>query len=120
MTADCLVIGHYDQPVEELAARALPSQGVSGGYCEVRTNSVLADGEHLSYSDLFNRLSLASAGLETAFSPFSAPHAGVLYLVNRLRGAGFDAQGLHYVSASKRELTQALRSAQPRVVAITT
>lgn len=120
MSADCLVIGHFDQSVDDLAARVMPGKDASGGYCEVRTNCVVADGVHLSYADVFNRLCEDTWDLATGFSPFRAPHAGVIYLVNRLLGAGIDAQALHYVSADKIDLTDALRRLEPRVVVLTT
>jgi p-methyltransferase len=119
-TTDCLVVGHYDQSLEDLAARVLAGREASGGYCEVRTNCIVADGLHLSYAEVFNRLCERAWGIMPGFNPFHAPHAGVIYLVNRLRRVGVRAEPLHYVSAERLELTRSLRELQPKVVVITT
>jgi radical SAM PhpK family P-methyltransferase len=116
----CLIVGHFDQSVDDLAKSLLPSSEVSGGYSVIRTNCVVADGLHLSYPDVFRRLSGLSQGAVTTLNPFEAPHAGVIYLVNRLRSAGLDADGLHYVSSTMAELTTALEAVNPRLVVLTT
>src|SRR4051812_23895532 len=120
MGVNCLVVGHYDQSLEDLAARVMPTADVSGGYTEVRTNCIVADGVHLSYSDAFKQLSGGSSGMNVSFNPFDAPHSGAIYLVNRLRQVGVDAAALHYVSPDRHELTRALEAASPEVVVLTT
>jgi p-methyltransferase len=117
---DCLVVGHFDSPLEELAARLRPSKNYSGGFSEIRTNSVAVGGKQLSYSEIFGELSRASWGLDVGLNPFRAGHSGAIFLVNRLRRAGFAAETVNFVSSDGHELVRAIDELNPRVVAITT
>jgi radical SAM PhpK family P-methyltransferase len=117
---DCLVVGHFDTSLEELAARLRPSQSYSGGFSEIRTNSVTVGGKQLSYSELFGELSRASWGLDVGLNPFRAAHSGAIFLVNRLRRSGFSAETVNFVSNDGHELVSAIENLNPRIVAITT
>jgi radical SAM PhpK family P-methyltransferase len=117
---DCLVIGHYDMRLEELASRLRPNRDHSGAFSEIRTNSVRVDRQQLSYSELFDELCRVSWGAQARLNPFNAPHSGAIFLANRLRRAGLGAEILSFVSRHGHELVDALASARFKVVAITT
>jgi p-methyltransferase len=117
---DCLVIGHCDMRLEELASRLRPNRDHSGAFSEIRTNSVLVDKEQLSYSELFDELCRVSWGAAARLNPFNAPHSGAIFLANRLRRAGLGAEVVNFVSRNGGELVEALRQASFKVVAITT
>ena len=120
MAIDCLIVGHFDTPIQDLASRVRQMEAASGAYSEIRTNCVYADGLHMSYSDLFNRLSADAFGLDVRLSPFDAPNSGAIYLANRVATHELDCAFLNYVSSDKAELTAALEEHEPAVVALTT
>jgi radical SAM PhpK family P-methyltransferase len=117
---DCLVIGHFDMRLEELAARLRPNRDFSGAFSEIRTNSVRVGKEQLSYSELFGDLCRVSWDMRARLNPFDAPHSGAIFLANRLRRAGLGAQVVNFVSRNGEELISALTGARFKVVAITT
>ncbi len=117
---DCLVVGHFDMPLEELASRLRPNRDFSGAFSEIRTNSVRVGKEQLSYSELFGEMCRMSWDVPVRLNPFDAPHSGAIFLANRLRRAGLGARVVNFVSRNGQELVSALTGTRFKVVAITT
>ncbi len=117
MTVDCLVVGHLDTPLNELANRLVSD---SGSYTEVRTNAIKMNGEYLSYCDYFNVMASSAYGMTLNLNTFDAPHAGAIYLTSRLLAAGISATALSFVDRNLDLLRTAMAEFAPKVVALTT
>ncbi|MGW1754870.1 radical SAM protein [Streptomyces mirabilis] len=119
MGIDCLVVGHFETPIDELSKRLRPSRSVSGTYGNICINSINLDGQQISYGDFFNRLMSDTSERTAAFNPFASPHAGAMHLAARLHHAGLTAAALHFVSADGHELTDAIRLLEPAALVLT-
>jgi hypothetical protein len=50
---DCVIVGYNDVDFGEFAARQKRMESTSGAYHEVKTNSILVDGQRITYMDLW-------------------------------------------------------------------
>ena len=116
---DCVVIGYNDLNFQTFAAAQKNMAQYSGAYHEVVTNSVLLDGNRITYMDLINRGVELATGGNPHLNAFAAPSLGVCYLTSFLARMGFHVEPVNFFNSQKDHLSDLLRG-RPRAVAITT
>lgn len=116
---DCIIVGHNDVNFNTLAQRARATARQSAFYEDIKLNSVLIDGQRLSYLDLLNRALTQATGAMHALSPFRQPHLGVCYLSSFLRKRGLTTREVNSFDHDKDRF-RTLLAESPRAVAITT
>ncbi len=116
---DCVVVGYHDVSFSAFAASQKKMSQHSGAYHEVITNSVLLDGQRLTYMDLINRVVERSTGVNPRLNTFASPSLGVCYLQSYLLRRGFRAEAVNFFTQDQERFRQLLAE-RPRSVAITT
>jgi radical SAM superfamily enzyme YgiQ (UPF0313 family) len=116
---DCLVLGYHDVELDRIAAESYSMREWSGAYENVRANSVIFDGQRISYMDLLNKVLEASRGANPGLHVARMPSLGAWYLASFLRKAGYRAEIVNFFSHERARCAQLLRE-NPRAVAITT
>src|SRR5262245_35777866 len=85
---DCLVVGHHERDFRKVAAEAKRVEQFSGAYNEIKTNSVLLQGERLTYPELLRRAVREGTGHDPQLNIFRQPGFAVCYLTSFLRRQG--------------------------------
>lgn len=116
---DCIVIGYNDAPLADSARRHKQFQQHSGTYGEIKTNSILLNGERVSYMDLLNHMIEYKHGVNPNLNAFEVPNLGAVYLTSFLRKRGFVAELVNFYNTEKDRLNDLLQCS-PRSVVITT
>jgi radical SAM PhpK family P-methyltransferase len=116
---DCVVIGYHERDFRQVAADARRLESFSGAYNEIKTNSVLLDGQRLTYLELLNRAVQAGTGRDPQLSIFRQPGFAVCYLTSFLRRHGHAVEPVNFFTMEK-PLLKALLEDKPVAVAITT
>jgi p-methyltransferase len=118
-TLDCVVIGHNERDFRKVAADARRVGQFSGAYNEIKTNSVLLDGQRLTYFELLNRAIHQNTGSDPQLNIFRQPGFAVCYLTSFLRRQGHAVEPVNFFTMDK-PLLKALLEEKPRAVAVTT
>jgi radical SAM PhpK family P-methyltransferase len=118
-TLDCIVIGHHERDFRDVAADAMRLEQFSGAYNEIKTNSVLIEGERLTYLELLNRAVRNGTGQDPQWNVFRQPGLAVIYLTSFLRRRGHAVEPVNFFTMDQ-PLLQALLEDRPKTVAITT
>jgi radical SAM PhpK family P-methyltransferase len=118
-TLDCIVIGHHERDFRKVAADAKRMERFSGGYNEIKTNSVLLNGERLTYPELLNRAVRSVTGLDPQLNIFRQPGLAVCYLTSFLRRRGHAVEPVNFFTMDQ-PLLKSLLEERPKAVAITT
>jgi radical SAM PhpK family P-methyltransferase len=116
---DCVVVGYNDVSFSAFAATQKKMSHHSGAYHEVMTNSILLDGERVTYMDLINRAVERSTGIHPRLNTFASPSLGVCYLQSYLIKRGFRVESLNFFTHDQARFRELLAE-RPRSVAITT
>jgi p-methyltransferase len=116
---DCVVVGYNDVDFQEFTAKQRAMASYSGAYQEVKTNSILLDGQRLTYMDLLNRARERATGERSRLSGFATPNLGVACLASMLRRKGCTVEIVNFFNHD-REAFAAFLEAGVRAVAITT
>jgi radical SAM PhpK family P-methyltransferase len=116
---DCVVVGYNDISFNSFAAAQKKMTHRSGAYHEVMTNSILVDGERLTYMDLINHTVERSTGVHPRLNTFASPSLGVCYLQSYLIKRGFHVESLNFFTHDQERFKELLAE-RPRSVAITT
>ncbi|WP_316239480.1 radical SAM protein [Bradyrhizobium sp. SZCCHNR1015] len=116
---DCVIIGHHELPFDQIVERHRRMQKYSGGYRNLKANSILVDQNRLTYSDLLNRVIGQVRGTQPAFDVFRLPHLAAHYLASFLSKRGFAVEVVNNFDHDQDRLKELL-SEPPRAVAITT
>src|SRR5690242_18772663 len=116
---DCIVIGHHERDFRQIAADAKRIERFSGAYNEIKTNSIVLNGERLTYLELLNRAVLGATGRDPDLNVFRQPGFAVCYLTSYLRRHGLAVEPVNFFTLDK-PLLQALLEDKPIAVAITT
>lgn len=118
-TLDCIVIGYNDVPFSRLAEKHKPLQKYSATYNEIKTNSVLIDGERKNYMELLNHVIKQTHAVNPQLNAFELPNLGAIYLTSFLHRRGYDIELVNFFNYGKERLRDLLAD-KPRAVAITT
>jgi len=116
---DCIVIGYNDVSFNSLADKHRPFQKYNGTYGELKTNSVLINGQRQTYMDLLNHVITGVHGFNPNLNAFEVPNLGAVYLTSFLRSRNFSAELINFYNFEKDRLASLLMDS-PRAVAITT
>jgi p-methyltransferase len=116
---DCVVVGYNDVDFGKFAARQKRMESTSGAYHEVKTNSILINGERITYMEFLNRVSGRLMGFDPHLSAFDAPSLGAYYLASFVRQRGLSAEVVNFFNHDQ-DLFAKYLARKPRAVAITT
>jgi radical SAM PhpK family P-methyltransferase len=116
---DCVIIGYNDEPFARLAEKHKPLQKYSGTYSELKTNSVLLNGERNNYMELLNETIRRIKGFNPNLNAFELPNLAAVYLTSFLRRRGFSVEIINFYNFEQARLASLLKYS-PRAVAITT
>ncbi len=116
---DCVVVGYNDPDFRAFAEKQKAMEIHSGAYHEIKTNSMIRNGERIACMDLLNTILEQSTGEKTNLNVFEAPSLAVCYLTSFLRQRGFHVDFVNFFNFGRERLKDLLSTA-PRSVAITT
>ena len=116
---DCIVIGYNDVSFNSLADKHRPFKEYNGTYGELKTNSVLVNGQRKTYMELLNHVITDIHGTDPNLSAFEVPNLGAVYLTSFLRSRNFSVELINFYNFEKDRLADLLMES-PRAVAITT
>jgi len=116
---DCVVIGYNDVAFSKLCDKHKPFQEFSGTYGELKTNSVLLNGQRKTYMELLNHVLKGVHGTDPNLNGFEVPNLGAVYLTSFLRNRNFSVELINFFNFEKDRLADLLMES-PRAVAITT
>lgn len=115
----CVVIGYHDIDFDKFAQKQKQMDKTSGGYHEVKANSVLLNGKRHTYMGLINQAVMRAHGKDPRLNVFAAPSLGAYYLANFLRRKGFHSEVVNFFTYEQGRLADLLAQG-PDTVAITT
>src|SRR6478736_598270 len=92
----CVVIGYHDIDFDKFAQKQKQMDKTSGGYHEVKANSVLLNGRRHTYMELINQAVMRAHGKDPRLNVFAAPSLGAYYLANFLRRKGFHSEVVNF------------------------
>ncbi len=115
----CIVIGHNDVNFAAFAEKQKQFADRSASHSEVVTNSINIGDRRHTYIELLNLVLERANDRRYDLNTFQAPHLGVAYLVNFLRKAGLNAEGVNFFN-NGRDAIARLLARDPVCVAITT
>jgi radical SAM PhpK family P-methyltransferase len=118
-TLDCIVIGYNERDFHQVAVDAKRAERFSGVYNEIKTNSVVLDGERMTYPTLLSRAVHRATGRDPELNVFRQPSFAVCYLTSFLRRKGHAVELVNFFTMEKPRLL-ALLADKPKAVAITT
>src|SRR5262245_41941526 len=81
-TIDCIVVGYTEIDFNAFARSQRESASHSGAYNEIKTNSVLIDGQRRTYMQLLNAAVLEGSGVDPQLNGFKTPALGAIYLTS--------------------------------------
>src|SRR4051812_36669885 len=116
---DCVVVGYNDPDFRAFAEKQRAIVAHSGAYQEIKTNSMIRNGERISCMNYLNNILERSTGEKSQLNVFEAPSLGVCYLTNFLKQRGLHVDFVNFFNFGKGKLKDLL-STGPRSVAITT
>src|ERR1044072_8295034 len=116
---DCIVIGYNDVSFNSLADKHRPLKEYNGTYGELKTNSVLLNGQRKTYMELLNHELTAIHGSDPNLSAFEVPNLGAVYLTSFLRRRNFSVELINFYNFEKDRFAGLLMES-PRAIAITT
>lgn len=116
---DCIIVGHNDVDFHALEKDLARSQHHSGGYMDLKMNTVDYYGERMPYMNLLNRVLDKATGVANNFHLCELPHLGAAYLKSFLGRRGFSAEIINFFNAEKERLIELLEQGA-NAIAITT
>ena len=116
---DCVVVGYYEQPLDDLLQSSREMRGHSGGYRHLLANTVPFQGKRVRYPELLNFGLREATGKVCDYHVGRLPNLGACYLTSFLRQKSFDAALVNFFNHD-REAFRQLLAGSPRAVALTT
>jgi radical SAM PhpK family P-methyltransferase len=116
---DCIIIGYHDIDFATVVQKLKKTQKYSGAYHNLKTNSVLLEGERISYMSLLNRVLSEATGRDRPLHVCELPNLGVHYLKNYLAKRHLNIEIVNFFTREKDRLLELL-ALSPYAVAITT
>src|ERR1044072_2428969 len=116
---DWLGIGYNHLSFHSLAEKHRPFQDHNGTYSELKTNSVLLNGQRKTYMELLNHALTGIHGSDPNLSAFEVPNLGAVYLTSFLRTRNFTVELINFYNFEKDRFAGLLMES-PRAIAITT
>ena len=116
---DCVVVGYYEEPVDELLSSARDMRDHSGGYRHLLANTVPFRGKRVRYPELLNAGLREATGRTFDYHVGRLPNLGACHLTSFLHKRSFDVALVNFFNQDQEEFRRLLASS-PRAVAITT
>lgn len=116
---DCVVVGYYEQPVDDLLESARQMRDHSGGYRHLLANTVPFRGKRVRYPELLNFGLREATGKACDYHVGRLPNLGACYLTSFLRRRSLNAALVNFFNYDCESFKQLLASS-PRAVALTT
>jgi p-methyltransferase len=116
---DCIVVGYYEEPVDDLLASAREMREHSGGFRHLLANTVPFRGKRVRYPELLNFGLREATGQSCDYHVGRLPNLGACYLTSFLHKRGLDVALVNFFNHDRESFRQLLASS-PRAVALTT
>lgn len=116
---DCIVVGHNETSFDDHVTQQRAMSATSGGYREVKHNTVFSNDKRMGYMELMNRALTGATGQNISLSSYDVPNYAVCYLTSYLRRRGMAAEPVNQFQTGKSRLRDLLISGA-RSVAIST
>jgi radical SAM PhpK family P-methyltransferase len=116
---NCVIIGYHEVDFNIFAAKQRKMERTSGGYHEVKANSILLNGTRYTSMDFLNYAIERTQAVNPRLNVFEAPSLGAFYLSSFLQSQGLRTEVVNFFTFQKQRLRELL-SMQPDAVAITT
>jgi radical SAM PhpK family P-methyltransferase len=116
---DCIVVGYYEEPVDQLLESARQLQQQSGGYRHLLANTVPFRGKRVRYPELLNFALQQATGKVCDYHVGRLPNLAACHLANFLRQRSFDVEVVNFFNYDRERFRQLL-ACSPRAVALTT
>ncbi|HKH49974.1 MAG TPA: radical SAM protein [Thermoanaerobaculia bacterium] len=116
---DCVVVGYYEQPLDDLLESSRQMREHSGGYKHLLANTVPFRGKRVRYPELLNFGLREATGKTCDYHVGRLPNLGACYLTSFLRKKGLDAALVNFFNHDQEAFRQIL-AGSPKAVALTT
>ncbi len=116
---DCVVVGYYEQPVDDLLEPARQMRDHSGGYKHLLANTVPFRGKRVRYPELLNFGLQEATGKAFDHHVGRLPNLGACYLTSFLHKRSFNVALVNFFNHD-REAFRQLLACSPKAVALTT
>jgi len=116
---DCVVVGYYEQPMDDLLESARQMRDHSGGYQHLLANTLPFQGRRVRYPELLNFALREATGKVSDYHVGRLPNLGACYLTSFLRKRSLDVALVNFFNHDREAFRQLLASS-PRAVALTT
>lgn len=117
---NCIIVGYNDVDFGDYAFLQEQFAKHGGSYHEVKTNSVLVNGNRETYMDLLNRVLAKKTRNPWSLNGFKMPNLGVAYLASFLKKRGFSVELINFFNSGKLELKERLEEGVDSVAITTT
>lgn len=116
---DCVVVGYYEQPLDDLLESSKQMRDHSGGYRHLLANTVPFRGRRVRYPELLNFGLREATGKVCDYHVGRLPNLGACYLASFLRKRSLDVALVNFFNHDRESFRQLL-AGSPRAVALTT
>ena len=116
---DAILVGFNEIDFGQFSQEQKRFEEISGTYSELKTNSVLLEGERHTYTRLLNRLLAQNTGHPYNLNAFRMPNLACAYLASFLSSRGFFVEIVNFFTLEKEKLVRLLAES-PRSIVITT
>ena len=118
-TLDCIVVGYNEIDFGQHLKRQKPGEKYSGGYRSSKANSLIYQGERITYTKLLNEIMTRATGEKHDLNVFKQPNLAVCYLKSYLSRRGLNIEIVNFFNSEKERFAELLKQS-PNAVAITT
>jgi len=118
-TLDCIVVGYNERDfAQHLKAQKL-GEKYSGGYRSSKANSLIYQGERITYTKLLNQVVARATGVNPDLNVFKQPNLACCYLKSYLSRRGLNIEIVNFFNSEKERFAELLKES-PNAVALTT
>lgn len=116
---DCVVVGPLELADETYADARRRAADVSGAYESFKRQTLIHEGQRISYRTLLNRVVESATGRDPGLSLLELPSLATCHLTSYLQARGLRAEAVNFVNRERDRLLDLLASC-PATVAVTT
>ena len=116
---DCVIVGYNEIDFKRVLKAQESAEKYSGGYRNLKANSLIYNGERINYTMLLNKLIGEATRRDVDLNVFRLPNLAVCYLKNYLSRYHFNVEIVNFFNSEKERFAQLLDHS-PNAVAITT
>jgi len=116
---DCVIVGYNETDFKRVLKAQESAEKYSGGYRNLKANSLIYNGERINYTMLLNKLISETTTRDIDLNVFRLPNLAVCYLKNYLSRHHLNVEIVNFFNSEKERFAQLLDQS-PNAVAITT